>query len=90
MGAFWDLIQTEVDRERFHVSDRQVALRLGVSPSTIKNWRDGLRRLPDEKNLRSVADFTGNAYEDVLLTALSETGHARGTRLAARSRPKED
>ena len=82
MGAYWDLIQRELDRERFDVSDRKLALRLGVSPSTIKNWRDGINRLPDQKNLRAVADFTGTAYEDVLLIALSETGHARGTRLA--------
>lgn len=84
MGAFWDVIQRELDRERFHVSDRKLAARLGVSPSTIGNWRDGLRQLPAEKNLRAVADFAGRSYEDVLIIALSETGHARGTNIAAR------
>lgn len=82
MGALWDVIQAELDRERFTVSDRKLALRLGVSPSTIGNWREGISRLPDEKNLRSIADFVGRSYEDILLVALSETGHARGTRLA--------
>lgn len=84
MGALWDLIQTELDRERFTVTDRKLALRLGVSPSTIGNWREGINRLPDKKNLRAIADFVGRSYEDVLLVALSETGHAQGTRLADR------
>lgn len=82
MGAFWDIIQGEVDRERFTVSDRKLALRLKVSPSTIGNWRSGLNELPTVKNLRAVADFAGLAYEDVLLAALADTGHAEGTRLA--------
>lgn len=84
MGAFWDVIQRELDRERFDVSDRKLAARLGVSPSTIGNWRNGLAQLPAEKNLRAVADFAGRSYEDVLIIALSETGHARGTNIAAR------
>lgn len=83
VGAFWDIIQTELDRERFHVSDRQLALRLDVSPSTVANWRTGLRELPEVKNLRAVAEFAGRSYEEVLLAALSDTGHADGTRLAS-------
>lgn len=82
VGAFWDIIQGELDRERFDVSDRKLALRLGVSPSTIANWRSGLNELPSIKNLRAVADFAGLAYEEVLLAALADTGHASGTRLA--------
>lgn len=82
MGAFWDIIQGELDRERFTVSDRKLAERLGVSPSTIANWRSGLAELPSIKNLRAVADFAGLSYEEVLLAALSDTGHASGTRLA--------
>lgn len=89
MGAFWNIIQAELDRERFKVSDRAVALKLGVSPTTIANWKDGLSRLPEERNLRAVADFTGLSYEEVVLTALSETKQAQGTRLAARNRPKD-
>lgn len=84
MGAFWDIIQTELDRERFDVSDRKLAQRLGVSPSTIANWRSGVHSLPEIKNLRAVADFAGRSYEDVLLAALADTGHADGTRLAER------
>lgn len=83
VGAFWDIIQTELDRERFDVSDRKLALRLGVSPSTIANWRNGFTDLPDIKNLRAVAEFAGRSYEEVLLAALSDTGHADGTRLAS-------
>jgi|SRR5690625_4846404 len=82
MGSFWNIIQTELDRERFTVSDRKLAERLGVSPTTIGNWREGIKNLPSRRNLRAVADFTGTAYEEVLLAALSETGHAEGTRLA--------
>lgn len=85
MGAFWELIQIELDRERFTVSDRKLAMRLNVSPSTIANWRAGFSQLPSERNLRAVADFTGRSYEQVLLAALSETGHARGTRLERRN-----
>ena len=82
VGAFWDIIQGELDRERFTVSDRKLALRLKVAPSTIANWRSGLNELPTVKNLRAVADFAGLAYEEVLLAALADTGHAEGTRLA--------
>lgn len=85
VGAFWDIIQAELDRERFTVSDRKLALRLKVSPSTIGNWRTGLTALPEVKNLRAVADFAGRSYEEVLLAALSDTGHADGTRLAGRT-----
>ena len=84
MGAFWDIIQTELDRERFDVSDRKLARRLRVSPTTIANWRTGLRELPEVENLKAVADFSGRAYEDVLIAALADTGHAEGTRFASR------
>lgn len=85
VGAFWDIIQVELDKERFEVSDRKLALRLDVSPSTISNWKAGLNSLPSKKNLRAVADFLGKSYEEVLLVALGETGHAEGTRLARRT-----
>lgn len=88
MGAFWDLIQAEIDSRRDPrfkpPSQRDIARELDVSPGTIGNWRNGLNQLPSEKNLRSVADFVGRAYIEVLVIALSETGHARGTNLAAR------
>lgn len=85
MGAFWDLIQAELDKERFEVSDRRLARELDVSATTIANWRAGLKALPKESNLRAVAAFVNASYEDVLIIALSETGHARGTRLASRA-----
>lgn len=85
VGAFWNVIQIELDQERFHVPDRELARKLNVSPSTIRNWRDGLKRLPSVTNIRAVAEFSGRSYEDVLMIALSETGHARGTRLARRT-----
>lgn len=84
MGAFWDLVQDELDRERFPPSDRKLALRLGVSPSTPKNWRDGLKQLPTEKSIQAVADFTGRSYETVLSIAQSEEREARETARAAR------
>ena len=88
MGAFWDVIQDEVDRTqdpRFKPpSDRDLAKVFEVAPTTIGNWRNGLNRLPDEKNIRKVADFAGLPYEDVLMIALAESGYARGTQLAAR------
>jgi len=89
MGLFWDIIQAELDRERFPVSNRDLAKELGVSPTTIGNWRSGIKQLPEPDNIRAVARFTGRTYEDVLLAALSDTGHAEGTRLAARFRPRD-
>lgn len=86
MGAFWDIIQTELDRERFDVSDRKLARKLGVSPTTIANWRAGIRELPEVENLKAVADFSGRSYEDVLIAALADTGHAEGTRFASNRR----
>ena len=81
MGAFWDAIQAELDLERFEVSDRKLARVLDVAPSTIKNWREGLTKLPDREHIEAVARFTGSTYEQVLLLALSETTHGAGTRL---------
>jgi transcriptional regulator with XRE-family HTH domain len=84
MGAFWDIIQTELDRERFDVSDRKLASKLKVSPTTIANWRSGLNDLPEVRSLAAVAEFSGRSYEDVLLAALADTGYATGTRFEAR------
>lgn len=81
MGAFWDAIQAELDRERFAPSDRRLAASLGVAPSTIKNWRNGLTELPKRAHLEAVASFLGQTYEATLLLALGETEHGRGTRL---------
>lgn len=81
MGVFWDAIQAELDRERFAPSNRRLAAALGVAPSTITNWRDGLTELPKREHLESVARFIGETYESVLLLALSESDHGKGTRL---------
>lgn len=81
MGAFWDTIKAELDRTGFDISDRKLALKLGTSPSTIGNWRRGLKELPSRKNMESVATFVNQTYEEILLLALSETGYGQGTRL---------
>ena len=39
MGQLFDIIQEHMDAQPYGVSQRKIAERLGVSPTTLKNWR---------------------------------------------------
>jgi len=74
MGLLWDLIQRHIDAAPYPPSERQVAAKLGVSPTTLANWRE-LKRLPSRESLRSIADLVGVRYAVVLDAALRDTGY---------------
>lgn len=87
MGLLWDLLQRHIDAAPYPPSERQVAARLGVSPTTLGNWRE-LKRLPSRENLEAIADLVGVRYSVVLEAALRDTGyHEDARRLAAVPRP---
>jgi transcriptional regulator with XRE-family HTH domain len=78
MGKLWELLQRHIDGEKYPPSERQVAARLGVSPSTLGGWRD-LRRLPSRETLQAIADLVGVRYAVVLDAALRDTGYHEAT-----------
>jgi hypothetical protein len=89
MGALWDMIDTHLERQEFPPSKRRLALRLGVAPTTLKNWRvGGFADLPKRENLEAVADLVGKPYEDVLKAALLDTGYAKGLTCLGDTRPR--
>lgn len=87
MGKLWDLLQRHIDSAPYSPSERQVAARLGVSPSTLGNWRDP-KKLPSRENLQAIANLIGVRYSVVLDAALYDTGYHEGaTVVPLRHRP---
>lgn len=74
MGRLWDLLQRHIDAAPYPPSERQVAYRLRVSPTTLANWRDP-KKLPSRENLQAIADLVGVRYAVVLDAALYDTGY---------------
>lgn len=59
----------------YRPSLRKVAEQVvGVTPTTLTNWRQ-LRDMPEEKNLRALAQLTGVGYDEVLRAALLDAGY---------------
>lgn len=71
MGKFFDLIERHATAQGFQVSDRQLARRYDVSPSTIKNWRNP-KGLIDKEHLLAVSQVTGVPYHRVLDALLED------------------
>lgn len=74
MGKLWDLIQKHIDEAPYPPSRRQLAVRLGVTPTTFERWRD-LKQLPSRENLEAIAALVGVRYSVVLDAALHDTGY---------------
>ena len=91
MGMLWELSQRHIDNAPYPPSERQIAARLGVTPNTLKHWRD-LKRLPTRENLEGIAALVGVRYSVVLDAALHDTGYhesAEVVDLGSRRRPEE-
>jgi transcriptional regulator with XRE-family HTH domain len=87
MGRLWDILQRHIDESPYPPSERQVAAKLGVSPTTLANWRDP-KKLPSRENLEAIANLVGVRYAVVLDAALYDTGyHESGEVVAMRRRP---
>lgn len=71
MGQLWDLIQEHIDAQPYPPSERRIALELGVSPTTLANWREPKRLLAKE-HLVKIARLTRNPYRRVLDALLAD------------------
>lgn len=76
MGRLYEVIQAHMDAQPYGVSERQIAHRLGVSPTTLKNWRTPVK-LIDKDHLLAIARLTGVPYQRVLDALLEDIGYLR-------------
>lgn len=76
MGRLYDIIQAHIDAQQFGASVRKVALAIGVSPTTVSNWRN-ITELPSRENLEAIARVTGVKYEEVFLAASIDAGYIK-------------
>lgn len=74
MGQLYDLIQAHMDSQPYAVSARQVAGKLEVSPTTLKNWRKP-EGLIEKKHLLAISRLTGAPYLRVLDALLNDIGY---------------
>lgn len=74
MGRLWDIVQRHIDEAPYPPSERTIARKLGVSPTTLGNWRDP-KKLPSRENLEAIAALAGVRYSVVLDAALYDTGY---------------
>lgn len=87
MGKLWELLKSHIDSSPYPPSERQLAARLGVAPTTLANWRDP-KNLPTRANLQAIANLVGVRYSVVLDAALYDTGYHEGARvIPLRHRP---
>lgn len=87
MGKFYDLIQAHIDGQPYRVTERQVAKRLGVSQTTLSNWRTP-KKLIDKSHMVAVSELTGVRYGRVLDALLEDIGYL--TEDAGTSAARED
>jgi transcriptional regulator with XRE-family HTH domain len=76
MGRLYDIIQNYIDHQKYPPSVRQLAVDLGVSPTTVRNWRNP-KDLPKAKHLEAVARVTGVPLDDVFDAAAFDAGYRR-------------
>lgn len=74
MGKFYDLIQQHMDAQPYPVTERQVARRLGVTQTTLANWRTP-KRLIAKEYIVGVADLAGVRYSQALDALLDDIGY---------------
>lgn len=73
MGRLYDLIQEYVDRQKYPPSERQLAKEIGVTQTTLKNWRTP-KGMISKAHLESIAKVTGNPYATVRNAWLEDVG----------------
>lgn len=82
MGRFYDLIQQHMDEQPYPVSERQVARALGVTASTLTNWRSP-RQLPERRHIEAVAELVGVTYARALDAVMDDIGYLPAKRSSA-------
>lgn len=78
MGKLYDLIQEHIDAQQYPPSERQVARELGVTQTTLSNWRSP-KKLIAKEHLLAVARVTRNPYARVLEALLEDIGYRDAT-----------
>ncbi len=74
MGRLHDIIQAHIDAQPYGTSVRKVAEAIGVSPTTVGNWRNP-KELPRKEHLEAIARVTGRPYDDVFYAAGVDAGY---------------
>lgn len=74
MGRFYDLIQSHIDSQPYDVTERKVAKRLGVTQTTLNNWRTP-KRLIEKDHIVAVAQLAGVRYGQALDALLEDIGY---------------
>jgi len=74
MGKLYDLIQAHIDAQPYEVSERQVARAIGVTQTTLSNWREP-KRLIAKEHLLAISRVTGVPYLRVLDALLDDIGY---------------
>lgn len=74
MGRLYDIIQAHIDAQPHGTSVRRVAKAMGVSPTTVKNWREP-KELLRKEHLEAIARVTGTPYREVLSALLVDIGY---------------
>ena len=73
-GRLWELIQSWMDSMAYPPSQRRLASRLGVSPTTVSDWKYGTG-FPSPAKLHDLAAEIGVPYERVLDAVLRDRGY---------------
>lgn len=51
-------------REEAHMSQNEVAVRVGVTPGTVSVWERGMKR-PTWANIRQLAEMFGKTFQEI-------------------------
>jgi transcriptional regulator with XRE-family HTH domain len=73
MGRLYDLIQEHIDSQRYEVREAQVARELGVTQTTLSNWREP-KGMVKKEHLEAIARVTQNPYRVVRDAWLEDVG----------------
>lgn len=74
MGKFYDLIQQHMDAQPYPVTERQVARRLGVTQTTLTNWRTP-KKLIAKEHIVAVSRLAGVRYSQALDALLDDINY---------------
>lgn len=85
MGQLYDIIQAHIDAQPYEVSERKVAQNIGVTQTTLSNWRNP-KVLVDKDHLRAISRVTGVPYQRVLDALLDDIGYLREDQPAVATR----
>ena len=76
MGKLYNLIQDHIDAQPYKVSERQIARRIGVTQTTLSNWREP-KKLIAKDHLLAISRVTGVPYLRVLDALLDDIGYLK-------------